>query len=185
MGSATGEPFEQLDPSVGIQQPPNMTRPGFGGGMRTYDLQPGDGGVGAHVMPQPGGGGWSMSGLDMSQYPMPGNQGGFMPTGPEVIRGGGVGLMPTGPGGMPGPNNPGLIAPGGPGGKMQPADPNVQLPTPVVSKPNGFAHADRGKNFGRAAKFAKGGSMAKAKKAIESGGGTWSKGMSKFLRGRK
>ena len=183
MGSATGEPFEQLDPSVGIQQPPNMTRPGFGGGMRTYDLQPGDGGTG---LMGPGGG--------MTQYPYPmpttgqspGHQisPGFMPTGPEVIRGGGVGLMPTGPGGMTGPNNPGLIAPGGPGGKMQPADPNVQLPTPVVSKPNGFAHADRGKNFGRAAKFAKGGSMAKAKKAIESGGGTWSKGMSRFLRSR-
>lgn len=50
--------------------------------------------------------------------------------------------------------------------------------------PNGFAHADRGKNFGQAAAFAKQGKYGRAKQAIQQGGGTWGKGMSRFLRGR-
>ena len=140
---------------------PGQQIPGYGaqpgGGMRTHDLQPGDGyGLGG------GPAGW-------------GNPGGGVRTHDLQPGDPGYGAQPGG-GTNQGTPVPGQGQPGAPTMIGQPQQPYTG------PGPNGFAHADRGSNFGKASSYAARGMMGKAKQQIEQGGGTWGKGMHKFLK---
>ena len=84
--------------------------------------------------------------------------------------------------------------PGMPGGGKYPRYPGMGGTDPDIigpiteggwnHNPRGFAHADRGSNFGKAANWAGQGKMGRAKQAIEAGGGTWGKDMHRFLKNR-